>query len=77
MLSLSMKSPRPDGREGHIVVKVEPSVRVPSGVLVAVNDHMDIAAPDGHGAEKVVDVLKTGWDVSIKRSREIVAKVTQ
>lgn len=77
MLSLSMKSPRPDGREGHIVVKVEPSVRVPSGVLVAVNDHLDITAPDGHGAEKVVDVLKTGWDVSIKRSREIVAKVTQ
>jgi hypothetical protein len=77
MLSLLMKSPRPDGREGHIVIKVEPSGRVPSGVLVAINDHMDITAPDGYGAEKVVDILKTNWDVSMKRSREIVAKVTK
>ena len=77
LLSLSMKSARPDGLEGHIVVKVEPSARFPFGVFVAVNDHFDISAPDGYGAEKVVDVLKTAWDPSLKRSREVLAKVTK
>jgi hypothetical protein len=77
LLSLSMKCPRTDGRAGHIVVKVEPSDRVSSGVLVAVNDHVEVVSPDGHGAEKVVELLKSSWDTSIKRSREIVAKVTK
>ena len=77
LLSLSMKCPRPDALEGHIVIKVEPSNRVPFGVLVAVNDHLEITSPDGHGAEKAVDILKSDWDLSIKRSREIVAKVTE
>lgn len=77
LLSLSMKSARADNLEGHVAVKVEPSPRLPFGVLVAVNDHFDITGPDGHGAEKVVDVLKTAWDLSLKRSREIVAKVTR
>jgi hypothetical protein len=77
LLSLTMTSPRPDEDAGHLVVKVEPSVRVPFGVVVAVNDHFDVAATDGHGTEKVVALLQSKWDASLKRSREIVARVTK
>jgi hypothetical protein len=75
LLSLSMKSPREDGLDGHLVVKVEPSNRVPFGVLLAINDQFDLEA--SAGADKVVDLLKTKWDPSLKALREIVAKVTQ
>lgn len=77
LLSLSMKCARTDGHEGHVVVKVEPSSRVPFGVLVGVNDHFDISPSDSLGTEKLVEVLKAGWDGSIKRSREIVGKVAK
>ena len=75
LLSISMKSHRVDGLDGHLVVKVEPSNRVPFGVLLAINDQFDLES--SAGADKVVELLKTKWDPSLKALREIVAKVTQ
>ena len=61
-------------------MRVEPSQRFPFGVLVGVNDHYDLDTSDTSArpaADRVVEILKAGWDVSFKDAREIVAKVTQ
>ena len=79
MLSLSMRTPRVGGNPGHTVIRVEPSVRLAFGVLIALNEHYDIDAlqPDSTtGTERVVDVLKQTWDATSKRAREITSKLT-
>lgn len=78
MLSLSMKIPRTDGKAGQVVVKIEPSVRVANGVMVAVNDHYDLdaVAPPGSGSESAIEILKLGWTASLKHAREMSSKLT-
>lgn len=77
LLGLSMKASRPDKRHGHVMVRIEPSPRTPFGVLVGVNDHYDLdaEATGRPGAELAIEILKSNWDSSFKRSREIVSKV--
>ena len=72
-MSVTLREAQPDGRErGYIDAKVEPSVRVPVGVYVFINDHYEFDVVDGHpqsvATDKVLDALQSQFEPSVTRS---------
>lgn len=71
--SLTQEGVRPDGGKGYIRVKVEPSVRIPHGIYIQVNDHFDVADPGAvTGAGEVMDLLTEHWQASRARTNAII-----
>ena len=78
MTSLRISQLRPEDRDegGQINVVVEPSNRVGTssgtGVSVSVNDHFSEDAESSGSAEKLMEILATVFEGSLKRSEGIV-----
>jgi len=80
LLSLVMKGKRPDGLEGYIQVKVEPS-RVPiaqPGVYIQFNDHYQLAPGDEPlpGTSKANKIISSQWVSSMSRALEIAESIS-
>jgi hypothetical protein len=73
--SLTMQGERPDGRPGHLHVKVEPSPRIKPGILVDINDHAEfkdaVDASDGLGR------LDANWRDSLATADTIVSTLAE
>jgi hypothetical protein len=72
LLSLHVQGVRPDGYKGSVNVAVEPSVRIPGGVFMRVNDHFEIEEGGSESScEKVVRMLNGEFEESLKRYTSI------
>ena len=73
MLSLTIRSLRPDAYKGHVNVKVEPSGRAQPGVFVDVNDHFELEATDPSEASPLlVEIMDSQWQPSHARATKVV-----
>jgi len=79
MLSLTVRDVRPDGRTGHINVRVEPSLSLTPGLFVGVNDHyqLDDDRPEAVplDATDATVILSTEWDASTSRADGYVESI--
>jgi hypothetical protein len=76
MGSLTIQGERPDSYEGHISVKVEPSVKYRPGIFIDINDHYLLAPAEPRpGTSDVLSILKTNWQTSITRGNAISESV--
>lgn len=67
--SLSVQGMRPDDRDGHIRIRVEPSSTVEHGIFLETNDEVRELSADS--AAWVEDVLTSEWDASRTRAADI------
>jgi len=73
MRTLIMQGKRPDDFKGFIVVRVEPSLRVPQGVHIQVNDHYQIEDQKAmDGCDIIMGILDSSWKTSQERSKKII-----
>ncbi len=76
MLSLSIRSIRPDNYKGQINVKVEPSTRIKTGVFVDINDHFESESTNPGDVWPVcLEILDSQWQPSRSRATKIVEHV--
>jgi hypothetical protein len=68
-LSVTIQGVRPDGHEGHMNVKVEPSAHVEYGIYLETND--EYRQPQADSANWLADILSTQWDASRQRAADI------
>jgi hypothetical protein len=68
MLSLRMRCRRPDHGGGTLNVKVEPSVAVPNGIYVDVNDDYDCA---GKSLADILQTIKDEFEVSMSFAKTL------
>lgn len=69
---------RLDGKPGWIRVQVEPSLRIPSGVYVQVNDHFDLTVDAGPSdGRAAAELISSQWVQSLKRSDGLVDRVME
>lgn len=76
--SIAMKqSTRPDGREGYLVVTLQPSVRVPGGrgIFMMINDHYSFEQAEEKDSSLAMEVLELGWEKSLQYSQFIINSV--
>ena len=74
--SISMMQRDLDDRDaGHVVAKVEPSLKLPCGIFVEVNDQYEVSAEKSEGAVALIRILEQRWDDSVSRSEWIVDQV--
>lgn len=68
-----MEGVRPDGHEGYVQVKVEPSLKIKYGVHIEINDHFQLKSGDSNlsSAQHATELLRECWAVSMKRGSEI------
>lgn len=66
--TLTVKGTRPDGKEGCVLVRIEPSTKFKYGVYVDVNDHFQMTEPKAKEATRVV---QEEWDASKTRATKI------
>lgn len=69
--TMTMEGKRDDGYNGHIYVRVGPSSEVKPGVVISVNDHIEIMKGEEssvHGADDIISALEKTWGASIKRA---------
>ena len=71
MEDLRIRAVRPDEHQGFIRVIVQPSMKVKPGVYVQVNDHYEVEAQEAAGAERIMDILKNIWQVSLARAERV------
>lgn len=85
--SLTMEGQRQDGFKGFIRVRIEPSLRVKTGVFIQVNDHYvpnieDAAKTDagiaqtpeeqpGSTSEDFVDILRSNWSNFLELKKRV------
>ena len=67
------RSQRRDDRDGHVRVRVEPSVKIENAVYVFVNDHYALATPgESVRAEEAMEILKDTFKSSMQNSLELM-----
>lgn len=85
----TIQGKRPDDHKGYIRVKVEPSVKVPGGVFIDVNDHYELRevteetekaeeseeSKEGEGTKLAREILSDLWKDSQERSQRITDTV--
>ncbi len=85
MRGVAIEAQRTDERIGSINVRVEPSVSIPTGVFVEINDHVQFKesepgklpeAPED-GAQRAVEVLKDNWDNSYLLAHEVIDHIVE
>lgn len=79
LLSLTMKGVRPDGIDGYIQVKVEPSTKVEYGVYINVNDHYQLAIGEETppGTQRAREIISSQWHNSMRQAEHIAATISQ
>ena len=77
LLSLSIRGERDDGHRGYVQIKVEPSLQIPNGIYVQVNDHF--TRPDGSApndpAMPLLKVIEDEWTNCLRRADIIIQGV--
>lgn len=78
MLSLTVQGKRPDGFEGYIQVKVEPSRKAHPGVFIEVNDHFQLASGDEipPGTSKAIKIISSQWISSMSRALQVAESIS-
>ena len=74
MRSLTMGSPRTQGPKGHVQVKVEPSVRIPNGVFVDINNHYDVS-DEAAGCRAMLSVLSRDWNSTFANYKDVIGRI--
>jgi hypothetical protein len=74
MKSLSVQSKRSDSYQGNIQVTIAPEDSKKHIVMVSVNDHFDLDEAK-NSSDECLQILKSEWTASLKRSKEIIDKV--
>ena len=71
-----IENKRRDGREGHFMIKIEPSniLEIKKGVAVSVNDH--IAFGENGDGLTLIDNIVECWEPSFARAAEVVNKMS-
>jgi hypothetical protein len=79
MRSLTIEeSIRPDGYEGRIQVKVEPSIQLHPGIYISVNDHYETKEKNKVLASKlIITILEKEHAKALLRSKEICQKIME
>lgn len=76
--SVAVSSPRTDQLDGFTRVSIIPPSST-ARILVTVNDHYVLGSPEDPtlGSGKVVEIVREGWDASMKRAKEIAEAVRE
>jgi hypothetical protein len=74
LMSMTIRGTRPDELKGHIDVRVEPSLRIPVGVYVLINDNFDLPT-DQLGVRSAPSLLVEQWPSIIKRASSVLDHV--
>jgi hypothetical protein len=64
------ESKRRDNLKGYIRVHVAPAQV--SVIVFKVNDHYEVSDPNSLGSSEIINILKSSWDESLKRSEKII-----
>jgi hypothetical protein len=75
--TLTIEGLRPDDYKGYIRVKTEPSIQVPFGIFISINDHFELDDASVLGCEKMIDILEENWAISLKRSKQIFEQIVE
>jgi hypothetical protein len=62
---------------GFVAITVEPSVRIPSGVFVSVNDHVELPRDPSSGATVAAQVLRDHWETSHESANHLFQRVKE
>jgi hypothetical protein len=73
LLSVAVESTRPDGENGAVKVRAEPSTLLRPGVYVQINDHFDLKAENG--IEDALRIVNTHWKDCRQRHLEITSAI--
>lgn len=73
LLSMTIQSERDDGLDGYVRVKVEPSLQIPNGVYIQVNDHFTRAT--GSKDSELAETLEHQWTNSLARADRIIRDI--
>jgi len=76
MRKLQVIGPRSDDSKGGLNITVEPSVKVRNGIYFSINDHYVVEDENATiGCSEILEIFKTSWDESTRRSQTIPAEV--
>ena len=71
-----MQSVRTDGYKGAINVTVEPSLKIPIGIFIGINDHYEIENKENPtGSDEIMNILSNNWASSLENSIKIFNKI--
>lgn len=76
--TMTMEGKREDGYGGFIHVRVGPSSDIKPGVVISINDHLDLSPSDGsliHGANEIISALEKNWVPSQRRASTIFEEI--
>ena len=71
--SLTMEATRPAGSDGYLRIRVEPSVRVQSGLFIDINNHYDVAE-EAAGCRAMLRTLSKEWSDAVS-SKNVLGKL--
>ena len=75
MRSLAIEGTRPDGLDGAVNVRVEPSNRIENGLFVEINDHFEVDDTLAKSASAILSIAEEQWAESLRRSDEIIQHI--
>ena len=77
LASISMRqNNRPDERKGSLIVRLEPSIRLPrTGIFMLVNDHYSFEDSKENDSSQAVEIMELNWDKSLKYSEFIINSI--
>ena len=75
MRSLAIEGTRPDGLDGAVNVRVEPSNRIENGLFVEINDHFEVDDTLARSANAILSIAEEQWAESLRRSDEIIRHI--
>jgi len=77
MRSLIMQGKRPDEYVGHVLVQVEPSLRLEHGIYIGLNDHVQLDQMDMTTTSEMADVLEDTWEPAKARAEVITTQLLE
>ncbi len=76
--SLRIRTERTDYEApGFVGIAIEASLRIPGGVYVAVNDHVDLPSSLASGATAAVEVLRDHWETSSESANRLFQRIKE
>lgn len=75
MRSLAIEGTRPDGLDGAVNVRVEPSNRIGNGLFVEINDHFEVDDNSARSAKAILRIAEEQWSASQRRADDIIQHI--
>ncbi len=75
MGALTIVGMRPDGLDGAVNVRVEPSNRIENGLFVEINDHFEVDDTLARSAKAILGIAEEQWAESLRRADEIILHI--